>query len=210
VAEEGHSRSTLSGANPSLGLSAHAARATGSRRRKTSSRWMVGFIIGTRESPHGRNRFRGDFTRARGSRPVGLVSLERRVTTWHKTRRGLRPSSRCGDHSSWVCSYVVLFRLQKSIGGHCGSHRSSFTGQKTGSLVRGAGGERGPNPRRRTLLTCEKSWAEAEPRVKQASRDSGSMCGCAHLELGSRSALVKPPRMRAGLNPARGTVGTDA
>jgi len=31
-------------------------------------------------------------------------------------------------------------------------------------------------------------------------------CGCAHRGLGSRPALVQPPRMRVGLNPARGTV----
>jgi hypothetical protein len=42
--------------------------------------------------------------------------------------------------------------------------------------------------------------------VKQASRDTGSMCGCAHRGLVSRPALVEPPRMRVGLNPARGTV----
>jgi hypothetical protein len=31
-------------------------------------------------------------------------------------------------------------------------------------------------------------------------------CGCAHRGFVSRPALVQPPRMRVGLNPARGTV----
>lgn len=66
-----------------------------------------------------------------------------------------------------------LIELQKSIGDHCWSHRSSFTGQKAGSLARAMGSERGPSPRRRTLLTREKSRAEAEPRANQASRGEG-------------------------------------
>lgn len=40
VAEEGNLRNHLRSAGPSLGLPAHGTRATGSRRRKTSSRWM--------------------------------------------------------------------------------------------------------------------------------------------------------------------------
>lgn len=42
--------------------------------------------------------------------------------------------------------------------------------------------------------------------MKQASRDDGSMRGCAHRDLESRPASVEPPRMRVGQNPARGTV----
>jgi hypothetical protein len=71
-------------------------------------------------------------------------------------------------------------RLQKSIGDHCRPHRSSSTGPTAGSAARRTGSERGPSPRRRTLLTREKSWTEAEPRVKQASRDTKPMRGCAH------------------------------
>jgi len=110
-AEEGTPHSSPSGAEPSLGLSAHAARATGSRRRKTSVRWMVGFAIGDVKPLTGNKRLRGDHTRARGSRPVGLVPREGRVTTEHKTRRGLRPSSRCGDRGSWECSYVAILQV---------------------------------------------------------------------------------------------------
>jgi hypothetical protein len=40
VAEEGNSRNHPRSAGPSLGLLTHRTRATGSRRRKTSSRWM--------------------------------------------------------------------------------------------------------------------------------------------------------------------------
>jgi hypothetical protein len=46
---------------------------------------------------------------------------------------------------------------------------------RTGSIARSMGGERGPSPRRRTLLTSEKSGAEAEPWAKQALRES---CRC--------------------------------
>lgn len=52
---------------------------------------------------------------------------------------------------------------------------SLLTGRTAGSIERSAGGERGPSPRRRSLLTFEKSRAEAEPRVKQASRGSRRM-----------------------------------
>jgi hypothetical protein len=78
-AEEGNSRNhakTWGGASPSLGLPAHAARAIGRRRRKASSRWMVGLIIGYAKPFTGGKRIRGDFTRARGSRPVGLIPRE--------------------------------------------------------------------------------------------------------------------------------------
>lgn len=47
AAEEGLSRIIPRRANPSLGLPAHAARATGRRRRKASSRWMVGLVSRT-------------------------------------------------------------------------------------------------------------------------------------------------------------------
>lgn len=41
--------------------------------------------------------------------------------------------------------------------------------------------------------------------MKQASRDTGPMRGCAHRGFVSRPASVQPPRMRVGQNPARGT-----
>jgi hypothetical protein len=52
-AEEGNSRNNPRSASPSLGLPAHAARATGRRRRKTSSRWMVGAHNRVRQAPNG-------------------------------------------------------------------------------------------------------------------------------------------------------------
>lgn len=62
VAEEGNSRNHPRSAGPSLGLLAHRTRATGSRRRKASSRWMEGLC-----------RRRQAFT---GESGVGVASLE--------------------------------------------------------------------------------------------------------------------------------------
>jgi hypothetical protein len=161
-----------------------------------------------RQAVTGESGFEGARSRLRGSRHVGLVPREGLVTTWHRTRRRLRPPSKCEGRSSGVCSYVVLkIRLQKSIGDHCWLHRSPFTGQKAGSIVRSAGGERGPSPRRRTLLTLEKSRTEAEPRAKQASRESVRSVAAATPEKDSKPVGVQPSRMRVGHWSARGTEG---
>lgn len=139
--------------------------------------------------------------RARGSRSVGLVPREGRVTTATK-REVSCGSRRAAKIEARECARTSFFhRLQKSIGDHCRPHRSSFTGQRAGPIARWAGSERGPSPRRRTLLTREKSWTEAEPRVKQASRDTGPMRGCAHRGFVSRPASVQPSRMRVGAKP---------
>lgn len=114
--------------------------------RRRRGGWF-GFISGS-PSPHGKKRTRGGpdqstWFAARRPRPSRGASHH-----GHKTRRGLRSSSRCEDQSSQVCSYVVVSRLQKSIGDHCRPHRSSSTGQKAGPIVRWAGSERRPSPRR--------------------------------------------------------------
>lgn len=46
--------------------------------------------------------------------------------------------------------------------------------------------------------------------MKQASRDTGPMRGCAHRGFVSRPALVQPPRMRVGLKPRSRHGGPDA
>jgi len=173
--------------------------------RRRRGGWF-GFISGS-PSPHGKKRTRGGSTKARGSRSVGLVPREGRVTTVTKREVGCGPR-RAAKIEARECARTSFFhRLQKSIGDHCRPHRSSSTGPKAGPTARWAGSERRPSPRRRTLLTREKSQAEAEPRVKQASRDTGPMRGCAHRGFVSRPAQVQPSRMRAGQKPARGTMG---
>jgi hypothetical protein len=124
-------------AKPSLGPSAHGPRATGRRRRKASARWMVrGFISGS-PSPHGKKRTRGGSTKARGSRSVGLVPREGRVTTETKREVGCGPR-RAAKIEARECARTSLFqRLQKSIGDHCRPHRSSSTGhQQAGPTAR--------------------------------------------------------------------------
>jgi hypothetical protein len=56
------------------------------RRRGGWSRLITGS-----PSPHGKKRTRGDFTRARGSRSVGLVPREGRVTTATEREEGCGP-----------------------------------------------------------------------------------------------------------------------
>jgi hypothetical protein len=146
--------------------------------RRRRGGWL-GFISGS-PSPHGKKRTRGGLTRARGSRSVGLVPREGRVTTATKREEGCGPRHAAKIEARGRARTSLFHRLQKSIGDHCRPHRSFSTGREAGLTARWAGSERGPSPRRRTLLTREKSWTEAEPRVKQASRDAGSMRGCAH------------------------------
>jgi hypothetical protein len=199
-AEEGNPRTHLRSAGPSLGLSAHVARATGRRRRKASSRWTA-HSYRQRQSPHGEKPRSGQVNRsawlaARRPHPLGRMSH-------HGAQNAKKVAAFVALRGSRLVSVLVrrsLNELQKSIGDHCWSHRSSFTGQKAGSLARAMGSERGPSPRRRTLLTREKSRAEAEPRANQASRDEGSMRGLDHLELSSRPVSVQPPRMRVLLS----------
>lgn len=142
-----------------------------------------GFISGS-PSPHGKKRTRGDPTRARGSRSVGLHPREGGVTTATKREEGCGPRHAAKIEARGCARTSLFHRLQKSIGDHCRPHRSFSTGHQAGLIARWAGSERGPSPRRRTLLTHEKSWTEAEPRVKQASRDAGPML------------WVRPPRFR--------------
>jgi hypothetical protein len=78
VAEEGNSRNHPRSAGPSLGLLAHRTRATGSRRRKTSSRWMEELC-----------RRRQAFT---GESGVGVASSE-------FVARGLWVSAASGEHT---------------------------------------------------------------------------------------------------------------
>lgn len=87
-------------------------------------------------------------TRARGSRSVGLVPRERRVTTATKREEDCGPR-RAAKTEARECARTSFFhRLQKSIGDHCRPHRSSSTGQKAGPIARWAGSERRPSPRR--------------------------------------------------------------
>jgi len=167
---------------------------------------MVTELISSSPSPHGKKRTRGGSTRARGSRSVGLVPREGRVTTATKREEGCGPRHAAKIEARGCARTSLFHRLQKSIGDHCRPHRSFSTGPTAGLTARWAGSERGPSPRRRTLLTREKSWTEAEPRVKQASRDAGPMRGCAHRGFTSRPASVQPSCKRVGQNPARGTV----
>lgn len=90
-AEEGNPRNTPRSASPSLGLSAHVARATGSRRRKVSSRWMAG-LIPRSPSLNGGKRLRGVSASARGSRPVGLFPREGRSHHGAQNAKGVAAS----------------------------------------------------------------------------------------------------------------------
>lgn len=126
-AEEGNPRNHPRSACPSLGLLTHVARATGSRRRKASSRWMAKFVSRS-PSLHGKKRSRGGFTRARGSRPVDLVLArgESSRGTEREEGCGLRRAARIEARE---CARTSLcFELQKSTGDHCWPHRSSSTG----------------------------------------------------------------------------------
>lgn len=160
---------------------------------------MGAWVLSNPPSRNWGKRVRGRSGRQRGSRHVGLVPLEGQVTTWHRTRRRLRSPSKCEGRSSGVVLVRRLtFRLQKSIGDHCWLHRSPFTGQKAGSIVRSTGGERRPSPKRRNLLTREKSRAKAEPRAKQASRGSVWNVAAATPDEDPKPVGALLPRMRVG------------
>jgi hypothetical protein len=148
VAEEGNARTPPRSARPSLGLPAHETRATGRRRRKAPTRWMLG-VLSKSPSLHGGKRFRGCFSRFRGSRHVGLVLAK------GKSPRRTELEGGCGRRrdarvEARECARTSFLknRLQKSIGDHCWLHRSSFTGRKAGSIARSAGSEREPSPTR--------------------------------------------------------------
>jgi hypothetical protein len=169
VAEEGNACTPPRSARPSLGLPAHETRATGSRRRKASSRWMLGHYRAAKALT-GKNEL-GGVSAGFVARDTSASSLARDESPRGTEREGdcgLRRAARVEAHG---CARTSCFKLQKSIGDHCWPHRSSFTGYSAGSIARSTGSERGPSPRRRTLLTFEKSRTEAELRAKQASRE---------------------------------------
>lgn len=139
-AEEGNSRNHPRSACPSLGLSTHAARATGSRRRKASSRWTVRLIAGSPSPSRGKNGLevshpehvaRGPSAPFTSSAPnphagPNVIGSPRR--TKHEEGCGLRRDARIEARECARTSQ--LFELQKSIGDHCRPHRSSFTGHR--------------------------------------------------------------------------------
>lgn len=159
-------------ARPSLGLPAHESRAIGRRRRKASSRWMQGRYR-SRQALTGKSGL-GDASAEFVARGTSASSLARGESPRRAEREGdcgPRHDARVGAHE---CA-------RTSLKSSCRSRWATTAGFieapspviRAGSFARATGSERKPSPRRRTLLTSEKSAAEAEPRAKQASRGSG-------------------------------------
>lgn len=106
VAEEGNSRNHPRSAGPSLGLLAHRTRATGSRRRKTSSRWME-WLCQRRQAFTGESGVgvaASEFV-ARGLW-VSAASGEHTRGTKREEGCGLRHAA--GTIARGSCSYVVF------------------------------------------------------------------------------------------------------
>jgi hypothetical protein len=142
-AEEGHSHNHPSGANPSLGLPAHAARATSRRRRKASSRWMVGLISGSPSPLQGESE-RGVTSPEHVARGPSASSLARGESPRHtKREEGCGPRRAARIEARECARTSFFYRLQKSIGDHCWSHTSSFTGQKGPGRSQGRRGVNG-------------------------------------------------------------------
>lgn len=196
-AEEGNSRN-IQGARvlrsvPRPTLPGPPVAGVARRRRGGWCEAHIGFAKPSREKADSGWPHQSTWFAVRRPRP-----REGRVTTATKREEGCGPRHDAKIEARGCARTSLFHRLQKSIGDHCRPHRSSSTGHQAGPIVRWAGSERGPSPRRRTLLTREKSRTEAEPRVKQASRDAGPMRGCAHRGLGSRPALVSTAAHEGG------------
>jgi hypothetical protein len=199
VAEEGNAYTPLRSARPSLGLPAHESRATGSRRRKTSTRWMPGHY-----------RSRQAFTGESGSGGVPAVFVARGTSASSSRRashhviqnsKGIAVSVEMRGSKLGSCARTSFLKAG------CRSRQATTAGLiEAPSPVQGPGRSRDRRGVNGGLVQGVEPFSPSRNRGRRRSRgrsrrrEDRTERGSCHAGSDSRPAGAQPPRMRVRLS----------